>query len=210
MHTPRIVPVRILTTSRSVNPVARATYDAIVSRWEGLVAEKNTIYARKRLEEAKVVRDRNRTQQCMRVQIIAERNGHTLRAISEPFVVVANLTKAKKKQTAKRQKTHMGLLPTDCIFRGIRKKDVTCNGKRGHRRLARTIVRADCSMLREANETEGPGGSCPHSWKWLSSSDSASWILSESRLPVDPLFAEGTPTDSSLGRYARDGAKPSW
>jgi hypothetical protein len=98
-------PVKILTTSRSVNPVPGAVYDGMVAHWEATLAEQHTLYARKRLDEAKAVRDRNKTQQCMRVKIIVERNGRTMEAISEPFSVVANLSKAQKKQAAKRQKT---------------------------------------------------------------------------------------------------------
>ena len=77
----------------------------MVSPWEGIVSTQRTAYARKRLEEVTVVRDRNKTQQCMRVRIVLERNGCTLQAISDPFVVVANLSKARNRTDAKRQKT---------------------------------------------------------------------------------------------------------
>lgn len=101
MHTP----VKILTTSRSVNPIPKAVYDDMVALRQQALASSPTSYARKRLAEAVAARDRNKDQQCMRVRIVVERNGHTIQTISDPFVVVGNLTKARKKHNAKRQKT---------------------------------------------------------------------------------------------------------
>ena len=100
LHTP----VKILTTSHAVNPVALATYDDMVSHWEAITSQQHTAYAHKRLEEVKATRDRNRLKQCLRIQITVKRDDYAIRATSDPFVVVSNFTRAKQKRS-KRQKT---------------------------------------------------------------------------------------------------------
>jgi hypothetical protein len=47
--------------------------------------------------------ERNKNQQCMRVRVTIEYKGQTMQAVSDPFVVVANLTKAKCKQKREQQ-----------------------------------------------------------------------------------------------------------
>ena len=90
-------PVKILTTSLSVNPVPRTTYDDSVHHWEDAVAKHPTAHNRNRLQEHKVMRDRNKRLQCMRVRILVQLQDRKMEAISGPFKVVCNLTKAKKK-----------------------------------------------------------------------------------------------------------------
>jgi hypothetical protein len=108
MHTP----IKILTTSSSVNPIQKSVYTDAVSHWEAVVSRECTMYARKRLEKARVECARNKKQQCVRVRIVLEHNGQVMTAISEPFMSVANLTKEKQKEKkaaaadgAKRQRT---------------------------------------------------------------------------------------------------------
>ena len=97
-------PIKVLTTSSSVNPIPKTVYTDAIAHWEAVVAQQPTIYARKRLQGAKDVLERNRKQQCMRVRIIIEKAGNTMTAISEPFVSVANLTKEKTKERVKMAK----------------------------------------------------------------------------------------------------------
>lgn len=96
-------PVKILTTSGSVNPVPKTVYSDAVAHWEAVVAQQGTMFARKCLEKARAEYDRNKKQQCMRVRIILEHDGQRMTAISEPFMSVANLTKEKRKESVKRE-----------------------------------------------------------------------------------------------------------
>ena len=41
----------------------------------------------------------------MRVRIVLEHNGQVMTAISDPFMSVANLTKEKRKEAVKKEKT---------------------------------------------------------------------------------------------------------
>jgi hypothetical protein len=50
------------------------------------------------------MRDRNAKQQCLRIRTTLEYDSKTLSVISDPFVVVANLTKAQQRMDAKKRK----------------------------------------------------------------------------------------------------------
>jgi hypothetical protein len=94
-------PIKVLTTSSSVNPVRKTVYTDAIAHWEAVVAERPTNYARKRLQCAKDALERNTKQQCLRVRTIIEKAGRTMTAISDPFASVANLTKEKTKERVK-------------------------------------------------------------------------------------------------------------
>jgi S-adenosylmethionine hydrolase len=100
MHTP----IKILTTSSSVNPIQKSVYTDAVSHWEAVLAQEGTMYARKRLEKVRAEYERNQKQQCVRVRIVLEHNGQVMTAISDPFMSVANLTKEKQKEAVKKEK----------------------------------------------------------------------------------------------------------
>jgi hypothetical protein len=100
MHTP----IKILTTSSSVNPIQKSVYTDAVSHWEAVLAQEGTVYARKRLEKVRAEYERNQKQQCVRVRIVLEHNGQVMTAISDPFMSVANLTKEKQKEAVKKEK----------------------------------------------------------------------------------------------------------
>ena len=97
-------PVRVLVTSYSVRANFKDKYERNVKYWTEKAQSQSTQFNEAKLKEAIAMRNRNAKQQCLRLRTTLEYDGKRLTVVSDPFVVVANLTKAQQRIDAKKRK----------------------------------------------------------------------------------------------------------